>query len=382
MNNNFTNIMPDGFPNSTHLNLNDDLNWKELINKGRWTNKILTNNTALNSQTTYTFTCNPSTYFYPMHITCQATIPWQANLRINPDIVNYDVYDAAIFDNYLGLLGGEAYENKIFTLETPSIKITDNGRLIVQIRPLSGTGTSFISVIGIETAKTVKLQYKAKIYVSAGDSTTYTLSTKFYSDIIYEYSFGQSAPFELVNKGIGSSNSSKMYNVMDYWLLDVDFDLISICLGLNDSVNGTQVPLSSYTSNMRYIINRILISKPHAEVIAIAPPSTTSSTRIDYIQSYRDALNSVVNEFSSTGKVYYVDASQAYSTALTATYTSDGLHPNLSGQTAIAAQILPTFVSTKFFSNCQSMYNNYITTKKLYEVNTEQMYGYLQLLNR
>lgn len=195
----------------------------------------------------------------------------------------------------------------------------------------------------------LEMSKKGGLYVATGDSTSwqnYEPYKEIYASLIHKSIMENYGGCQLSLKGIGGSTSTEMLYILDYWLLSLPFDLITIGLGMNDSAtDGTGV--SNFTNNMNAIVDRIKLYKPNAEIILCAPNHTSDANRTPYIQNYRDTLEAVATAKSTL----FCDFSQAFTTEQVATYTTDGIHPNGIGHTAIANLLYPIIQQTNFVAS-------------------------------
>lgn len=184
---------------------------------------------------------------------------------------------------------------------------------------------------------------KGKTMLVMGDSTSWyspdnknVYGTKIYKNILTNYGLCQ-----YVNKGNGGATSTSLKNIMDYWILNIPFDLITIGVGMNDATNQA-VSVTDYTANLNGMIDTIRLYRPNVEIILCAPNNTSDSARTPYIASYRTAMQSV----ATNKNTLFCDFSQAFTD--TATYTADGVHPNDAGHELIKNVLYPIIQTTKF----------------------------------
>lgn len=184
---------------------------------------------------------------------------------------------------------------------------------------------------------------KGKTMLVMGDSTSWyspdnkkVYGTKTYKNILTNYGLCQ-----YVNKGNGGATSTSLLNILDYWILNIPFDLITVGIGMNDAANQA-VSVTDYTNNLNSMIDTIRLYRPNAEFILCAPNNTSEATRTPYIASYRTAMQSVATNKSTL----FCDFSQAFTD--TATYTADGIHPNDAGHELIKNILYPIIQTTQF----------------------------------
>lgn len=186
---------------------------------------------------------------------------------------------------------------------------------------------------------------KGKTMLVMGDSTSWynpeipkqgLYGTKIFKSICKDYGL-----IQYVNKGIGGTTSKKLLAILDYWILNIPFDLITIGVGMNDATNQA-VSVTDYTANLNGMIDTIRLYRPNVEIILCAPNNTSDVARTPYIANYRSAMQSV----ATNKNTLFCDFSQAFTD--TATYTADGVHPNDVGHELIKNVLYPVIQTTKF----------------------------------
>ena len=179
-------------------------------------------------------------------------------------------------------------------------------------------------------------------YLALGDSTTWTQVTTgadLYPHRLRAAIRAAHGPLQLLNKGIGGATSANLVASLP-WLLPIQADLITLCVGMNDSSSLT-VSVVNYTANLTTLVDRIQEQNPDAAIILCAPNRTTDANRTPYIADYRAAMAGV----ATAAGVGYVDFSTAWSAGSDATYLPDGIHPNTAGH-ALMHDVLWPYVQT------------------------------------
>lgn len=190
-----------------------------------------------------------------------------------------------------------------------------------------------------------------KTYVAMGDSTTWTAATTgedLYASLVRKQMGTLGHPIKLINKGYGGQNSTDMWNFLDWQALNIDADLYTICVGMNDC-NNQAVSVSNYTTNMNNIIQKIQRRRPDAEIVLCNIMPTADGNRTPYVANYR----SVLAGLPSTYNIYWCDWSNAYSGSQFSTYTYDGIvHPNTAGHSLLFNNfLLNVLQTTNFYKN-------------------------------
>lgn len=195
---------------------------------------------------------------------------------------------------------------------------------------------------------------KGGLYVAMGDSWTWavhpdeTLGTQFYPTMIRNQIRKDYGQCRLINKGIGGAASNLMIPNLN-WLTDLEPDLITIGVGMNDCAND-QIGTANFITNMTTVLNAIQLKSPHALIILCTAGRTTDPTRTPYVQSYRDAMVTVATNFNLP-VCHFENAWTNDSTNM----ESDGIHPNPAGQQAVFNLLYPQVqtVSSNWLSTLQ-----------------------------
>ena len=188
-----------------------------------------------------------------------------------------------------------------------------------------------------------------KTYMALGDSITWTAAADLnYPVLVYNYVKANYGKVQELNKGIGGATSNDL--VTNFYWSRIPANIITIGIGMNDCASQA-VSVSTYTSNLNTLISKFLALNPKMKIILCAPNGTADTNRTPYIQSYRNAMQSV----ASSNNVLYCDFSQALSdSAVQADYnggsgakllTGDGVHPTIYGHTLLMAQLQPIIAS-------------------------------------
>lgn len=190
--------------------------------------------------------------------------------------------------------------------------------------------------------------HKGGLYLAVGDSTTWTVATNLYPTQIWKKINNDYGNIRHINKGLGGSSAYSLDKVKSMWFLSLPFDLITLCVGMNDAANDATT-VSLYTTSLNSMVDAIRLARPNAEIILCAPVNTTEASRTPYIQNYRNAMQGVA---TSKGTLF-CDFSQAYPVSAVSTITTDGIHPNDTGHTDIANLLYPIIQTTNFVKNLQ-----------------------------
>lgn len=111
------------------------------------------------------------------------------------------------------------------------------------------------------------------------------------------------------------------------WCSNYDVDLAIINIGINDANNG--VYTSAFDTYLQKVINRLKARNSSVKIILCCPHNVavTDTTRTTNLPAYRTAIaNLAVLNNCSICKF-----EDAWTQEMSATYTSDGLHPNVAG---------------------------------------------------
>jgi len=181
---------------------------------------------------------------------------------------------------------------------------------------------------------------KGGTYVAMGDSWTWAVNTTtvkgshYYATKLRDAIRKDYGACRLINKGIGGMEAVEMVKNLP-WLNDLEPDLVTIGVGINDCANDIQ-GTTNYKNNLRILIDTIRLKNPNVIIILCTPGRTTDPIRTPYVQSYRDAMVSVATE-KGLPVCHFEDAW----TDDTANLESDKIHPNTAGQTALFNQLYP-----------------------------------------
>ena len=131
-------------------------------------------------------------------------------------------------------------------------------------------------------------------YLALGDSTTWTQVTTgadLYPHRLRAAIRAAHGPLQLLNKGIGGATSANLVASLP-WLLPIPADLITLCVGMNDSAS-LSVSVVNYTANLTTLVDRMQEQNPAAAIILCAPNRTTDANRTPHIADYRTAMAGV-----------------------------------------------------------------------------------------
>lgn len=174
--------------------------------------------------------------------------------------------------------------------------------------------------------------YKGGLYLSVGDSTTWSQTTpgsSLYTSQIWRGINKNYGFIRHLKKGFGGATSTDVVNNLS-WVLSVYPDLVTIGLGMNDAslVGGNpQVDVTTYQNNIGTIIDTILSRNSKAHIICCTPNQTNDPNRPN-IQAYRDAMATI----AQSKNVPCIRFETAWTSGQIATYNNaDGVHPNASG---------------------------------------------------
>jgi lysophospholipase L1-like esterase len=185
--------------------------------------------------------------------------------------------------------------------------------------------------------------HKGGLYLAVGDSTTWTIASNLYPTQIWKKINKDYGNIQYINKGIGGSSAYSLDKIKNMWFLSLPFDLITICVGMNDAANDATT-VSLYETSLNNMVDAIKLARPNAEIILCAPNNTTDATRTPYIANYRAKMQQV-----ATAKgTLFCDFSQAFTSGEVPSHTSDGIHPNDTGATDIANLLYPIIQTTNF----------------------------------
>lgn len=151
-----------------------------------------------------------------------------------------------------------------------------------------------------------------------------------YTTMIYNAIKTNYGKIEYINKGLGGNTSADAVINLP-WNSYFQVGLALIGLGSNDSANQS-VSVANYITNVSTIIDNLRARNPEVIIILVTPQMQDTAERNPYIQSYRDACDTIgVNK-----NVAVAHIETAWTFAEVAANTSaDKLHPNILGHQKI-----------------------------------------------
>lgn len=179
--------------------------------------------------------------------------------------------------------------------------------------------------------------YKGGLYLAIGDSTTYTNVTNgedLYASKLWRAINSDYGSIRHLNKGVSGNDSSEMVNNLP-WLITGKVDLVTIGVGMNDA-NLNVVSVSSYTDNLKLMIDRLRYFNKDVKII-LCSPNRSNDTNRSTLQQYRDAMSNVAT-LKSVGLVKFEDA---FTDGQISTYTVDGIHPTSAGHQLLFNMLYP-----------------------------------------
>ena len=189
-----------------------------------------------------------------------------------------------------------------------------------------------------------------------GDSITWTNANDAYGVDLFGFKIvnqlrkdGKSV--RLINKGFGGAEASEVSALVKTGYIDVDYDLLILHIGMNDS-NQQTTTLLRFKEVIREVISHRDTNRPKASVLICGAPSTDDPNRTPYIANYRTAASEVVAEYGAIKKVYYVDNSTAYANTATDHFNESAtprVHPNKLGHQKIFDVMYTVVKTTDFY---------------------------------
>lgn len=170
--------------------------------------------------------------------------------------------------------------------------------------------------------------YKGGIYLSLGDSTTWTLPLEAQTGNVYPYLLAKwikqnHGQIKWISKGIGGATSAHLVQDLNWNSLLVP-DLVTIGIGMNDCLASNNITTAQYQTNVSSVIDELRLRNPNVHIILCTPNTTTDSNRTGTVQSYRDALATV----ATNKAVDICHFETAWTSSQQSTYSADGIHPN------------------------------------------------------
>ncbi|QIP16831.1 hypothetical protein G8759_31400 [Spirosoma aureum] len=171
----------------------------------------------------------------------------------------------------------------------------------------------------------------------------------------------------LVNRHLDSGTSTDLVEAIRNGTLDdIPFDLLTVFVGFNNA--GSSAVTQQFTDELNEIIrwrnrqwNIRLVDDPTVpkpSIILIGMPVTDKTPYVSNVAGYRSAMSALV---STANRVYYYDASTAYSLNATATAdvnissadrtATNRVHPSGIGSTLIGKGLYPIIKTTPFYSS-------------------------------
>lgn len=192
--------------------------------------------------------------------------------------------------------------------------------------------------------------YKGGIYLSLGDSTTWSLPNEAQTGDVYPYLLAKwikqnHGQIKWISKGIGGATSAHLTQDIQWNSLLVP-DLVTIGIGMNDCLSSNNITTTQYQSNVSNVIDELRLRNPNVHIILCTPNTTTDTNRTGTVQSYRDALTST----ASTKNVDICHFDSAWASAQQSTYSMDGIHPNSSGHPLLFNLLQPLIQNDTWLS--------------------------------
>lgn len=185
--------------------------------------------------------------------------------------------------------------------------------------------------------------YKGGLYVPVGDSTTYRSIAaggveKAYTRQIYDSIVANYGRIAFVHNGISGSMAGDAVKDFQWFGAYWEPDLVTIGFGMNEGYfySGTN-PVSSYKSNLSYIVDRFRRQNTNAHIILCTPNSVSDAAKNTTLDGYRTGMQ----EVAAAEGVDVCNFHLAWTQAQAAANTSDGLHPNFTGHTLLYNQAWP-----------------------------------------
>lgn len=191
-----------------------------------------------------------------------------------------------------------------------------------------------------------------------GDAVSNNLGQGFVSQIAGELLLADPA-LEIRNRGVGGNRSGDLYARFVEDTLNLDFDLFSLLIGVNDVGFGRRLGRGSTLAEFEFIVDHMLdlvhATHPEAKIILCQPfildvdrdwPPYGNDIHKDYAlwRADVDARAEVIERLASRHGALYVRMGDALYRAVetfgTEALSSDGVHPSLRGSAVIAREWL------------------------------------------
>lgn len=159
--------------------------------------------------------------------------------------------------------------------------------------------------------------HERRTYLAIGDSTTWTVGQIFYNVLLTKSLSNAIGTVSLINKGIGGTDSRRLGKIFGDYAMREPFDLITICVGMNDCANN-KILVAEFSSNVGEMVEKVRRYHPRAEIILVSPATATEPTRVNNLATYRTAMQGVA---TNKGTLYY-DPSVLWTTSLDDSYVN------------------------------------------------------------
>jgi lysophospholipase L1-like esterase len=187
---------------------------------------------------------------------------------------------------------------------------------------------------------------KGGTYLALGDSITFGSS----SGSLAEYTSYPSKTAKairdnygrcrLLNKAISGWKTVDFLTNQYYWSR-IEADLITLHIGQNDIASS--VTTADFQANLEKIVDLIKDLNPNTEIILCS-----ISRRSDAYANNVDPYRTVVANVAASRGLKLCKFEDAWLQADTATYTTDGLHPNAAGHSKLYDVLYPVIQTTNF----------------------------------
>ena len=157
------------------------------------------------------------------------------------------------------------------------------------------------------------------------------------------------AEFEFINLGISGNRSDNLIERTESDIVDVQPDIISILLGVNDVWHRTHpevlftVTDEQFEANYRAVLERIR-NATSAKILMIEPFLLYAPDK-EYMREELDRICAIVRKLAEEYADAFLPMSDAFAAALPTAptpdfYSADGVHPNANGAAFLAEHYL------------------------------------------
>lgn len=173
-----------------------------------------------------------------------------------------------------------------------------------------------------------------------------------YVRLIAEHFAAHEPTARVINRGVSGDRAQDLVRRFDADLLDLDPDVVTIYIGVNDTwhgfIHGDTVTAEDFERDYRFMLDQLSATRPSVPVLMVIPFITDVDQEKAGYHADLDQKVTVIRDLAHEFRHTVVDLEQvmeqAWSVGHTpATIAEDGVHPTIAGHRLIADAWLAEF---------------------------------------